>query len=57
MAWTMEGLQELNKKNWAGIFRFTAVAFDTLYDAAPKLFEQPLWYRPDSAEKTVPLFT
>jgi hypothetical protein len=47
-AWTREVLAELNLNSWAGIFRFTAVEFDTLYDMAKALFEQPVWLRPDS---------
>jgi hypothetical protein len=50
-AWTRQVLAELNLKNWAGIFRFTAVEFDSLYDQAGSLFEDPLWLRPDTAEK------
>ena len=55
-AWTREVLAELKMERWAGIFRFTSVVFDTLYEEAPALFEQPLWYRPDSATP-VPLLT
>jgi hypothetical protein len=49
-AWTHEVLAELNLKNWGGIFRFTAVEFDTLYDQTPTLFEEPVWLRPDMKE-------
>ena len=31
-----------------GIFRFTAVEFDSLYDQAGHLFEEPVWFRPDT---------
>ena len=50
-AWTREVLAELNLKNWGGIFRFTSVEFDTLYDQAANLFEERVWLRPDSGEK------
>ena len=49
-AWTREVLAEMNLKNWGGIFRFTAVEFDTLYDQATSLFEEPIWLRPDTRE-------
>jgi hypothetical protein len=48
--WTREVLAELNLKNWGGIFRFTAVEFDGLYDQAGNLFEEPVWLRPDTRE-------
>jgi hypothetical protein len=41
-AWTREVLAELNLKSWGEIFRFTAVEFDTLYDQAASLFEEPV---------------
>ena len=46
-SWTREVLAELNLKSWAGIFRFTAIEFDRLYDSVATLFEKPVWYRPD----------
>jgi hypothetical protein len=49
-AWTREVLAELNLKSWGGIFRFTAVEFDSLYDQAGHLFEEPVWFRPDTRE-------
>jgi hypothetical protein len=55
-AWTREVLAELNLKNWGGIFRFVSVEFDTLYDQAASLFEEPVWLRPDMKE-TVGLFS
>ena len=48
-AWTREVLAEMNLK-WGGIFRFTAVEFDNLYDQAGSLFEEPVWLRPDTRE-------
>jgi hypothetical protein len=54
-AWTREVLTELHLLNWAGIFRFTAVEFDTLYDQTASLFEEPVWLRPDTP-KMVGLF-
>jgi hypothetical protein len=49
-AWTREVLAEMNLQNWGGIFRFTSVEFDNLYDQAGNLFEAPVWIRPDSRE-------
>jgi hypothetical protein len=37
-------------KNWGGIFRFTSVEFDTIYDQAGNLFEESVWLRPDTSE-------
>jgi hypothetical protein len=48
--WTREVLAELNLKSWGGIFRFTAVEFDSLYDQAGNLFEAPVWLRPNATE-------
>ena len=45
-AWTREVLKERNMASWAGIFRFTAVAYETLYKDAQALFTKPVWYRP-----------
>src|SRR5262249_50293301 len=53
--WTQEVLAELKLNGWEGIFRFTSVDFDTLYQDAQALFEQPVWYRPDQ-ERPVRLF-
>ena len=53
-AWTREVLTELHKENWAGIFRFTSLSLDDIYN--PALFREPVWFRPDSSE-AVPLFT
>lgn len=54
-AWTMEVLRELELNAWAGVFRFTAVTYDTLYEDAQALFTAPVWYRPD-LPTPVPLF-
>jgi hypothetical protein len=55
-AWTMEVLGELNIENWAGIFRFTAaVVYERLYEEGQVLFTKPVWYRPDSPTKAIPL--
>jgi hypothetical protein len=51
--WTREVLAEMNLKNWGGIFRFTAVEFDSLYEQVVSLFEEPIWLRPDTSEKVV----
>jgi Replication-relaxation len=53
--WTMEVLAELELNDWAGVFRFTAVTYDTLYEDVHAIFEEPVWYRPDSPTP-VPLF-
>jgi hypothetical protein len=52
--WTMEVLAEQGKENWAGVFRFGSMVLDNHVDLT--LFEQPVWYRPDSAEP-LPLLT
>jgi hypothetical protein len=43
---TMELLTELKKENWADVFRFAAIDYETLFDLS--VFEKPIWYRPDS---------
>jgi hypothetical protein len=48
--WTREVLTDLNLKNWGGIFRFTSVEFETIYDQAVRLFEESVWLRPDTSE-------
>ncbi len=53
-AWIQEVLSDLHMENWASIFRISSVVFDELYDAA--LFDEPVWYRPDSPTP-VSLFT
>ena len=55
--WTKEVLAELKMQSWAGIFRVSSVAFETLYEHVQVLFEQPVWYRPDSPTTPVPLLT
>jgi Replication-relaxation len=54
-AWTREVLTELKMERWAGIFRFTSAVYETLYEDAQTLFEKPVWFRPDSPERPVPL--
>jgi hypothetical protein len=54
-AWIMEVLAELELNAWAGVFRLTAVTYDTLYADAHAIFAEPGWYRPDSPTP-VPLF-
>jgi hypothetical protein len=49
--WTREVLAEMNLKSWMGIFRFTAVEFDSLYEQVVSLFEEPVWLRPDRSER------
>jgi hypothetical protein len=55
-AWTREVLAELKMERWAGIFRFTSVVFKTLYEQGQSLFEEPVWYPPDSPTP-MPLLT
>lgn len=57
-AWTQEVLVELNKANWATIFRFHSFTPAELYPnnlAEHPIFSQPVWYQPDS-ETPVTLF-
>jgi hypothetical protein len=54
-AWTREVLAELKMERWAGLFRFTSVIYETLYEDAHTIFEKPVWYRPDQ-DRTVGLF-
>jgi hypothetical protein len=55
-AWTMEVLRELEIENWAGIFRFTSeLDYTRLYEQGRELFTSPVWYRPDTPLKAVPL--
>jgi hypothetical protein len=44
--YTMELLTELKKENWADVFRFAAIDYETLFDL--EVFEKPIWYRPGS---------
>jgi hypothetical protein len=53
-AWTQEVLAELNKERWAAVFRFHSLALEDIYTS--RLFEEPVWFRPDT-EKPVGLFT
>jgi|RhiMetdeSRZDD1v2_1073273.scaffolds.fasta_scaffold09099_8 protein involved in plasmid replication-relaxation len=51
--WTDELLDDLDLSNWASLFRFAAVEYNTLYTAP--LFDAPEWYRPDEPETALPL--
>lgn len=51
-AYTQEVLADLHMENWASIFRFTSIEYDQLFTTP--LFDEPVWYRPDSASP-VPL--
>jgi hypothetical protein len=42
----MQVLKERRMEQWAKIFKVTSLEFHTLYDNA--LFEEKVWYRPDS---------
>jgi hypothetical protein len=45
-AWTQEILAEQKKERWASVFRFHSLALEDIYTS--NLFEEPVWYRPDS---------
>jgi hypothetical protein len=45
-AMIMQVLKERRLENWAGVFKVTSLEFHTLYDNS--LFEEEVWYRPDS---------
>src|SRR5262249_417864 len=53
--WTAELLADLDLSDWASLFRFTAVEYNTLYDVP--LFDVPVWYWPDDPTTPVPLLT
>jgi hypothetical protein len=55
VGWTREVLSELKMERWAGIFRFTSAVYETLYEDTQTLFENPVWYRPDSPVTPLPL--
>jgi hypothetical protein len=50
-SWTREVLEEAKLPSWAGVFRFSAIEFDSLYTKANALFEEAVWLRPDMTEK------
>jgi hypothetical protein len=52
--WIWEILREMRLEDWAGSFKVASIEFGKLYDYS--LFEQKVWYRPDSP-KPLPLFT
>jgi hypothetical protein len=51
--WTQEVLADLHMENWSSTFRFASVVFEELYTTP--LFDEPVWYQPDSASPK-PLF-
>jgi hypothetical protein len=53
-AWIKEVLSDLKMEDWSQIFRIISVQFDELYSTP--LFDQPLWYVPDSSTP-LPLLT
>jgi hypothetical protein len=53
-AWIKEVLSDLKMEDWLQIFRIISVQFDELYSTP--LFDQPLWYVPDSSTP-LPLLT
>jgi len=53
-AWTNQVLADLNRPNWARVFRFCALSMDEVYGAP--LFSEPVWFRPDEPDP-VKLFT
>jgi hypothetical protein len=52
--WIKEVLSDLKMEDWSQIFRLISVQFDELYSTP--LFDQPLWYVPDSSTP-LPLLT
>ena len=48
--WAQEVLQDMQKANWASIFRFSSVSLNDVYKTSGLLFEGPVWYRPDQPE-------
>jgi hypothetical protein len=52
--WTQEVLEELKKDKWASVFRFHSLSFEEIYTS--RIFEEPVWFRPDS-NQPVRLFT
>ena len=46
-AWTREVLKAAEHGELGGIFRLTAVSYETLFEEAQALFTKPVWYRPD----------
>jgi hypothetical protein len=53
LAWTKEVLAELHKESWASSFRFHSLCLADFYKS--DIFDEPVWYRPDSPTP-VPLF-
>jgi hypothetical protein len=50
LRWTEDVLLEQDQQQWSSLFRFSTIAFKTLYDQAPTLLEEPVWYQPDVIE-------
>jgi hypothetical protein len=51
--WTDELLADLKLSNWASLFRFAAIEYNSLFTTP--LFDAPVWYRPDEPETAHPL--
>jgi hypothetical protein len=52
--WTRELLTENRREKWASVFRFAAIVPEKLYSSP--IFDEPVWYRPDS-NVSISLFT
>jgi hypothetical protein len=44
--WSHEVLTQEELQHFAPLFRFTALAYETLYEHTQTLFTQPIWYLP-----------
>jgi hypothetical protein len=55
LRWTEDVLLEQDQQQWSSLFRFSTIAFKTLYDQAHALFTEPVWYQP-LVNDQVPLF-
>ena len=53
--WTHWELKKQKLEDWASVFRFSAIAWEEMYDQTHRLFAEPSWYLVDSDEP-VPLF-
>jgi hypothetical protein len=45
--WGQEILAQEKRQDWAEVFLFGSVQFETFYEQAPRLFTEPVWRRPD----------
>jgi hypothetical protein len=52
--WGLSRLKELKLEQWAGIFRFTSVVLEAIYEQ--EIFEKKVWHRLDDLSTPVPLF-